>query len=128
MDSPVLRQKVWLHIKENVAKKGIFVDYVSGHRDPCHCLVSLGENQTLSKTVQVIKGESSYSINQNNLCKTKFEWQAEYYAVSVSQSIVKRVRQYIMNQEEHHKKITFTDEVDEFVAKYVFAKLYDLPF
>lgn len=128
MDSPVLRQKVWLHIKENVAKKGIFVDYVSGHRDHCHCLVSLGENQTLSKTVQVIKGESSYWINQNNLCKTKFEWQDEYYAVSVSQSIVKRVRQYIMNQEEHHKKITFTDEVDEFVAKYVFAKLYDLPF
>ena len=128
LDSPALRQKVWLHIKENAATKGIFVDYVSGHSDHCHCLVSLGENQTLSKTMQLIKGESSYWINQNNLCKTKFGWQDEYYAVSVSQSIVIRVRQYIMNQEEHHKKITFTDEVDEFVAKYGFAKLYDLPF
>lgn len=128
LDSPALRQKVWLHIKENAASKGIFVDYVSGHSDHCHCLISLAHDQTISKIMQLIKGESSHWINKNNLCKSKFDWQDEYYAVSVSESILSRVRQYIMNQEEHHKKFTFNDEVDEFVAKYGFAKLYDLPF
>jgi hypothetical protein len=77
--------------------------------------------------MQLIKGECSHWVNDNNLCKSKFDWQDEYYAVSVSQSIVKRVRQYIMNQEEHHKKKSFDDEVDEFVARYGFEKLYDLP-
>ncbi len=127
LNSPALRQKVWLHLKENAATKGIFVDYVSGHNDHCHCLVSLTHDQTISKTMQLIKGECSHWINENNLCNSKFDWQDEYYAVSVSESVVKRVRQYIMNQEEHHKKKTFNDEVDEFVARYGFVKLYDLP-
>ena len=127
LDSPSLRQKIWLHIKENAATKGIFVDFVSGYSDHCHCLISLAHNQTISKTMQLIKGESSFWISKNNLCKSKFDWQDEYYAVSVSESIVNKVRQYIANQEEHHKKITFNEEVDEFVAKYGFAKLYDLP-
>jgi hypothetical protein len=77
--------------------------------------------------MQLIKGECSHWINDNNLCKSKFEWQDEYYAVSVSQSKTKKVRQYIKNQEEHHKNKSFNDEVDEFVARYGFEKLYDLP-
>ena len=128
LNTPSLRQKVWLHIKENAATKGIFVDYVSGHNDHCHCLVSIKHDQTISKVMQLIKGECSHWINDKHLCKSKFDWQDEYYAVSVSQSIVRRVRQYIMDQEEHHRKKSFNDEVDEFVARYGFKKLYDLPF
>ena len=126
LNSSSLRQVVWQHIKENAALKGVFVDYVSGYSDHCHCLVSLTHDQTISKTMQLIKGESSFWINKNNLCNSKFDWQDEYYAVSVSKSILKNVREYIVNQEEHHKKKTFNEEVDEFVSKYGFVKLYDL--
>lgn len=122
LDSKGLRLKVWNHIKENAAKKDIFIDYVNGYSEHCHCLVSLNTNQTIEKVMQLIKGESAFWINKNNLTKEKFEWQDEYYAVSVSESIVERVRNYIKNQEEHHSKKSYNVEIDDFILKYGFRK------
>ncbi len=122
LDSKELRQKVWQHIKENSKEKGIFVDFINGYSDHCHCLVSLGADQTIQKTIQLIKGESSFWINKNKLCLEKFEWQDEYFAVSVSESMVDRVRNYIKKQEEHHSKQTFQIEYDEILSKYKFQK------
>ena len=122
-----LRQEVWRHISENAKKKGIFVDFINGYKNHCHCLVSMNVDQTMSKIMQLVKGESSFWINKNKLCKYKFEWQDEYYAVSISESGINRVREYIKNQEEHHSKKTFEEEVDEFVAIYGFSKFYDSP-
>lgn len=120
LDSPELRLQVWKHIRENALGKEIFIDTIGGHQDHCHCLISLGNEQTLSKVMQLIKGESSYWINKNKLCKKKFEWQDEYFAVSVSESIVDKVRDYIRNQEEHHKKTSFQEEYDQFIEKFGF--------
>jgi len=78
----------------------------------------LGKEQTISEVSQLIKGESSYWINKNKLTKKKFIWQDDYFAVSVSESQVKRVIRYIKNQEAHHDKISFEEEVDEFIVKY----------
>ena len=122
LDSKELRQKVWHHIKENAAKKGIFVDFVNGYSDHCHCLVSLGADQTIQKTMQLIKGESSFWINKNKLCFEKFEWQDEYFAVSVSESMLNKVRYYIKNQEQHRSKQSFEEEYNEFMVKYNFEK------
>ncbi len=121
LHTPAIRQKVWNHIRENGRQKGIFIDFVNGYTDHCHCLISLGSEQTLSKVMQLIKGESSFWINKNKLCQGKFGWQDEYYAVSVSEVMVDRVRNYIKNQEEHHRQITFQEEYDEFMEKYDFG-------
>ena len=115
-----IRQQVFSHIRENASKKNIYVDFVNGHVDHVHCLISLNQEQTIAKIVQLIKGESSFWINKNNLCRQKFEWQDEYFAVSVSESGINKVREYIKNQEEHHKKRSFREEYDEFVNKYGF--------
>ncbi|EAZ82831.1 IS200/IS605 family transposase [Algoriphagus machipongonensis] len=125
-NSKELRLKVWEHIRENSKSKGIFVDFVSGHDDHCHCLVSLGINQTIQKIMQLIKGESSYWINKSQLTAEKFEWQDEYYAVSVSESVLDRVRKYIKNQEDHHRKKSFQEEYEEFIEKFGFQKFQDL--
>ncbi|WP_417939832.1 transposase [Flavobacterium sp. RS13.1] len=108
--------------KGNALSKGIYVDFISGYSDHCHCLISLGNDQTIQKTIQLLKGESSYWINKNQLTKERFEWQDDYFAVSVSESIVDKVRDYIKNQEEHHKKKTFQEEYDEFMIKFGFQK------
>lgn len=125
--TPAMRQMVWQHIRENAKAKGIFVDFVNGYSDHCHCLVSLGVDQTIQKTMQLIKGESSFWINKNVelaplLKGKKFEWQDEYFAVSVSESIINKVREYIKKQEEHHGRKTFQDEYDEFIAQYGFER------
>lgn len=54
-------------------------------------------------------------MNKSNLIKGKFEWQDEYFAVSVSPSVVEKVRHYILHQEEHHSKKTFSQEYEEFI-------------
>ncbi len=64
-----IRQKVFQHMRENAMKKDIYLDFVNGYRDHVHCLVSLGVDQTIAKTVQLIKGESSFWINKQGLIK-----------------------------------------------------------
>ncbi len=125
LDSKELRLKVWDHIRENAKSKGIYLDFVSGYSDHCHCLVSLGLDQTIQKIMQLIKGESSFWINKNQLTKQKFEWQDEYFAVSVSESILEKVRNYIQNQEVHHRKKSFQEEYSEFLDKYGFQRFSD---
>jgi putative transposase len=117
-----LRKKVWQHILENAKTKEIFIDFINGYAEHCHCLISLGIDQTIQKTMQLIKGESAYWINKNELTEQKFEWQDEYFAVSVSESMLDKVRNYIKNQEEHHAGKTFQQEYDEFIVKYGFEK------
>lgn len=75
--------------------------------------------------MQLIKGESSFWINKNQLTQQKFDWQDEYFAVSVSESILDKVRNYIKNQEEHHRKKSFQEEYDEFLEKYGFERFRD---
>lgn len=123
LDTPEARKLVWQHIRENAVKKDIFIDFINGYEEHCHCLISLGVNQSVDKIMQLIKGESSFWINKNshlfpNLRGRKFEWQDEYFALSVSESVLGRVRTYIKNQEEHHKKKTFQSEFDEIIEKY----------
>jgi putative transposase len=125
-----MRRAVWIHIRENARKKGIFVDHVDGYSDHCHCLVSLAGNQTIEDIMHLIKGESAHWINRNPDFKDllngqKFEWQTEYFAVSVSESIVQRVRYYIQNQEKRHSKKTYKDEFEEFIKKYKFQRFDD---
>jgi putative transposase len=106
------------HIKENAKIKGIYIDSLNGAADHLHCLFCLNADMSNAKAMQLIKGESAYWINKEKLTKTKFEWADEYYSVSVSESIVPKVRAYIQNQEEHHKKKTFAQEHEEFISKY----------
>ena len=122
LDSPELRKEVWNHIRENAKEKNIFIDFVNGYSNHCHCLVSLGGDQTIQKIMQLIKGESSHWINMQGLTKGKFEWQDEFFAVSVSESMIEKVRNYIKNQESHHKRQTSQEEYDEFILKYGFQK------
>ena len=118
--SSELRVKVWKHIKENADKKGVFIDVINGYSDHCHCLISLSSDQTIEKIVNLIKGESSHWINREKLIRHQFRWQNEYFAVSISESMLEDVRNYIINQENHHKRKTFADEYNEFIKKYRF--------
>ncbi len=119
------RTEVYSHIIENCKKNGIFLQAINGHTDHVHCLISLGKDQTVAKITQLIKGESSFWINKSNLIPDKFSWQDDYFAVSVSESQLPTVLNYIKNQEKHHSKKTFDDEVNEFMIKYGWTLIKD---
>ncbi|MEZ5009322.1 MAG: IS200/IS605 family transposase [Chitinophagales bacterium] len=120
-----IRQKLWEHIRDNAKQKGIFIDFINGYTDHCHCLVSLGADQTIQKIMQLIKGESSYWMNKQGFIEEKFEWQDEYFAVSVSESVIDKVRYYIKNQELHHRNKSFQDEYEEILIKHGFERFKD---
>jgi len=115
-----VRQAVINHIRENALQKNIFIDAINGYVEHLHCLLELHHEISIAKTMQLIKGESSYWINKEKITKSKFEWADEYFAVSVSESMLPNVRAYIAKQEEHHKKVTFEMEYQEFIKKYHF--------
>jgi putative transposase len=87
-----VREQLLLHIKENALRKDIWLDCFNGYSDHIHCLISLDREQTISTVAQLIKGESSFWLNKNYFLKSKFRWQDDFWAVSVSESHVKRVR------------------------------------
>lgn len=115
-----IRYKVQEHIIQNCKEKSIFLQNINGHLDHIHCLISLGKEQTISKISQLIKGESSFWINQNQLTTGKFMWQDDYYAVSVSESNLQKVINYIKNQEIHHAKKSFDEELKQFEKHFGF--------
>jgi hypothetical protein len=67
------------------------------------------------------KGESLHWVNKESLTRTKFEWQDEYTALSVSESGIERVREHITGQEEHHRNKSFAEEYQELLEQHGFT-------
>lgn len=90
------------------------------YANPEHVHFLVSHSPKLSEeTLATIVGESSERfINENKLCKGQFLWQQSASAFSVSKSDVDKVCKYILNQPEHHKKISFIDEYDSFIKFY----------
>ena len=68
--------------------------------------------------MQLFKGSSSHWVNENNLCQGKFGWGRGYGVFSVSHSGVAKVAEYIANQEEHHRKRSFAEELQLLVQRH----------
>ena len=119
-----LKTHLLQHLKENSRQKEIFIDTLNCVKDHIHILISLGTEQTISKTIMLVKGESSFWVNKQNLLKHRFEWQDEYIALSVSQSGLENVRTYIANQGEYHRKTTFAEEYEKFLKEHGFATAF----
>ena len=71
----------------------------------------------MSDMLRAIKSDSSSWLN-NERPHDRFAWQTGYGAFSVSQSQVRRVRQYIQTQEEHHRERTFKSELITLLEKH----------
>jgi REP element-mobilizing transposase RayT len=110
------REKLFDHIHEYATERGIYLDSINGYLDHVHALISLRSDYSISKIVQLLKGESSHWANELMSILSKFEWQEEYIAISVSESAVDVVRRYINGQEEHHRKKTFAEEYQELIG------------
>ena len=115
-----IRKKLLDHIAANAKEKGIYLDCINGHLDHIHSLIAMNADLSISKTVQLLKGESAYWANKNNLVKPRLEWAEEYFAISVSDAIVKKVRAYIRNQDNKHQILTFNEDYQQFIKDYKF--------
>ncbi|OAI40851.1 transposase [Planctomycetaceae bacterium SCGC AG-212-D15] len=103
---------------------GIFKEWdspaliIGGVEDHVHALFSLSKNHPLKKIVEEVKKSSSKWMKANGPKNPEFQWQAGYAAFSVSQSAVDDVKRYIEKQEEHHRKMSFQDELRALLRKH----------
>ena len=93
---------------------------VGGVSDHVHILLSLPATLSVSKTVQLLKGNSSKWLRETfpELRSQGFAWQEGFGAFSVSISGVEETIHYIQTQEEHHRKKTFNEEWEIFLKKH----------
>jgi len=91
---------------------------VKAVEDHVHILFFLAKDVALSKAVERVKSSSSKWIKTKSPALANFRWQYGYSAFSVSQSNTDTVRAYIARQEEHHRKVSFMDEVKKFLDKH----------
>ena len=91
---------------------------LGGTANHIHALFVLDKNKSLASVVGSMKRSSSMWMKTKAVPYRTFAWQDGYGAFSVSQSSVDAVRTYINNQEEHHKRMSFTDELKAFLNKY----------
>jgi putative transposase len=91
---------------------------VGGVEDHVHILCRLSKQGDVSALVRDLKRDSSKWIKSERSSLTDFHWQAGYGAFSISPSHVDGLNHYIANQEEHHRKETFQDELRRLCHKY----------
>ncbi len=82
-----------------------------------HFLVSRSPRLSEERFATIVAESSITFINENKL-SAPFAWQDSASAFSVSKSHIDKVCKYILNQPEHHKKVTFQEEVDAFIKFY----------
>ncbi|HKO95538.1 MAG TPA: transposase [Pyrinomonadaceae bacterium] len=90
---------------------------VGGVEDHVHLLVRFGRTITQAEWVKELKRVSNIWLKKEGGLY-EFDWQGGYADFSVSQSNLMEVRNYIKNQEEHHKKMSFQDEVRALLTKH----------
>jgi REP element-mobilizing transposase RayT len=89
---------------------------IGGHTDHVHVLFLLSKNHALKTIVEELKKGSSKWIKTLGDESAHFAWQNGYGAFSVSESKVADVKKYIERQAEHHRRMTFQDELRQLLA------------
>lgn len=91
---------------------------INGTHNHIHFFIGMKPSCCLSDLVREVKKSSNDFIKENRLSKFKFNWQEGFGAFSYSHSQIDNVIKYVMNQKEHHRKITFKEEYIDFLQKF----------
>ncbi len=101
-----------------IANKGQKPIIVNGVEDHVHLFIGLNPSMALSDLIREVKNNTTNFINSKGWIHGKFAWQEGYGAFSHSRSQVEDVYQYILNQEEHHRKHPFKEEYLDKLKKF----------
>lgn len=85
--------------------------------DHIHALFRLSKNMALAGIIEQVKKNSSKWMKEST-GNPSFFWQTGYGAFSVSSSKVNTITRYIARQEEHHKRLSYREEIERFMKEY----------
>jgi putative transposase len=114
----VFRERVHAYLAGTCQKYQSPALIVGGVADHVHILNRLGRTIDLATLIRELKRESSKWVKENEPKLRGFHWQAGYGAFSASPSHVEVLIEYIKNQEDHHRTVTFQEEFRRICQKY----------
>ena len=94
---------------------------VGGVADHVHLLACLSRTCPVAEMVKELKRGSSLWIKQRDCALDDFAWQAGYGVFSIGFSQIEATRRYVAEQERHHRKCTFQDELRRLLDRYQVA-------
>ena len=116
-----LQERLWPYLGGIARENQMTAVEIGGVADHVHILLSLPSTFPLAKALQLIKGGSSKWVHDTFPEHRLFGWQVKYGAFSVSVSQLDKTIQYIKNQAEHHRRMTFHDEFVALLKKHRIA-------
>ena len=120
--TPDIRERLWPYLAGIAREHDMRALAIGGVEDHVHMLISLPATLPLSKALQLIKGNSSKWIHETYPTMGEFGWQSGYGAFSIGISGIEATTRYIQQQEQHHQRRTFKDEL------IVMLKKHKIPF
>jgi len=112
------RERIEKYITGIVKNNECHLYTIYANSEHVHFLISRSAAISEETIASIVANSSERFINENKLCQGKFKWQDTCSAFSVSKGDVTKVCNYILNQAEHHKKYSFKEEYDAFIAFY----------
>ena len=116
--TPTLRDRLWPFLGGIARKNKMKAIEIGGMEDHVHILLSLPSTLSIAKALQLIKGGSSKWVHETFPDHRMFGWQVKYGAFSVSVSQLDTIIQYIKDQKEHHRQMTFQEEFIALLKKH----------
>jgi len=86
--------------------------------DHTHILIGLRPSMALSDLVRDVKNGSTNFINRSGWVMGRFSWQEGFGAFSYGHSQLKRIMDYLREQERHQARNSFRDEYRRFLKRY----------
>ncbi len=119
--SPHIETRIWAYLSEVANVHGMVAHKVGGLEDHIHVVLQLPPTLTVSKAVQLLKGNSSRWIRLTFPELDMFRWQDGYGVFTVSKSDLPKTVRYVEEQRKAHLKRSFEDEYRAFLAHHEIA-------
>ncbi len=113
-----LQRRLWPYLGGIARENQMKMLVVGGVEDHVHLLLSIPSTLSVAKSIQLLKGNSSKWMHETFPEHRGFEWQEGYGAFSISVSAIADTTSYIQGQGEHHRKMTFQEELEMFLTKH----------
>jgi putative transposase len=113
-----LQARLWPYLGGIARENDMKALAVGGVEDHVHLLLSLPSTLAVAKAMQLIKGGSSKWIHDEFPALLEFAWQEGYGAFSIGISQIDDTKRYIVNQAEHHRKVSYQEEFIAFLERH----------
>lgn len=108
-----IETKLYQFIKHKIIETPeVYFHAIGGIEDHIHIVVSTPPSLLMSKWIGELKGASSYFINHGSNQKL-LQWQRGYGIVCFGTKDLQWVKNYVLNQREHHKKGTTFERLEK---------------